>query len=49
MFHVNPEFLGTVGKLALVPVGAKPLLHVVFAQGALGFGRSAPVREGDLG
>lgn len=31
VFHVDPKLLRTVGKLALSPIGAEPLLHEVLA------------------
>lgn len=35
-FHVDLQFLGAVGELALAPVGAVPLLGETFAQRGLG-------------
>jgi hypothetical protein len=36
VFHIDPQLLGPMGKLALLAVGAETLLCEVAAQGALG-------------
>lgn len=49
MFHVNPEFQGTMGELALIAIGTASFFHVVFAERAFGLGRSALIGEGEVG
>ena len=46
VFHVDPQFLGAVGELALLPVRTEPLFSIVFAERGLGLvsgaGRKGP-------
>jgi hypothetical protein len=43
VFHVDLEFLRTVGKLTLPAVGTVPLLHKILAQRTLGLGTPSTV------
>lgn len=46
MFHVDSQLFGAVGELALLAIGAVPLLCEVLAEGGLGLG--AGMAEGGL-
>lgn len=43
-FHVDPQLLGSVGKLALLAIRAVTFLNKILAKGGLGLGAVAPWR-----
>lgn len=45
VFHVDPQFLRSVGELALLTIGTEPLFSIIFAERGLGLVSRAS-REG---